>query len=108
MKMFVKGVLLKKEDDLRSQVKIKENLNEEEEDGEYLKIKEEQMLEITEKEEKERVEKLLKDYYQNNPLVKLNFFKNKVKIPFSFTYSQKPKLKIANLYVGSEICKGYN
>ena len=43
MKMFVKGVLLKQEDDLRSHVKIKENMNEED-DGEYLRIKEEQML----------------------------------------------------------------
>lgn len=109
LKMFVKGVLLKKEEDLRSHIKIKENPNnEEEEDGEYDRIKEEQMMEITEKEEKERVEKLLKEYYQNNPLVKLNFFKNKVKIPFSFTYSQKPKIKIATLYVGSEICKEIN
>jgi len=104
MKMFVKGVLLKKEEDSRSQVKLKENPNEDEE-GEYTRIKEEQMLEITDSQEKERVEKLLREYQENNPLIKLNFFKNKVKIPFSFTYSQKPKLKIATLFVGSEICK---
>jgi hypothetical protein len=113
MKIFVKGLLLKIEDNLRSQVKIKDDFLEDEE--ELMRIKQEQGG-ITntindpnvDEEEKQRVDKLLKEYHQNNPLIKLNFFKNKVKIPFSFTTiqrgSNRNRVVVATLYVGSEIC----
>jgi hypothetical protein len=55
-----------------------------------------------------RVEKLTEDYIQNNPFIKLNFFKNKVKIPVSFTFrwrgDNRTRYCRANLFVGSEIC----
>jgi hypothetical protein len=106
MKIFVKSLMNKKEDDARALIKN----NIEEGDLNSNIIKEDNMLcELNEEDEIERVEKTLREYHQNNPLIKLNFFKNKVKIPFSFTYTHKGshqnRLKVATLYVGSEICK---
>lgn len=63
---------------------------------------------LNDEDEEIRVEMLIKEFHKKNPLVNLNFFKEKAKIPYSFTFTQrgngKQRTTIATLYVGSEIC----
>lgn len=105
MKLFVKSLIIKNDEE-----KGLTNIKEMAEDNNFdLKIVEhDQDIESIDQNEKARVEKLLLEYHKNNPLNKLNFFKNKVKIPFSFTHGQrgsnKKRIWTCTLFVGSEIC----
>lgn len=104
MKIFVNSILQKIDGN-----ELKQNRDYYVEEGatETITIKQEGE-EILEGDEELRVEKLINDYHENNPLGPLNFFKNKVKIPFSFTFTQKGNgskaIRVATLFVGSEIC----
>lgn len=109
MKIFVKGLLSKKDEECSVKIPVNDFC---EDDEDFLRIKQElgqgqYLNEYDESTEKERVERILTEFYQNNPLIKLNFFKNKVKIPFSFTFAwrgnQKKRICTATLYVGSEV-----
>jgi hypothetical protein len=112
MRMYVKELIYKKESDEKSSIRIKENVDDIE-DGELTNFSNNQIYSLNTSttnsnnqfhdQERERIDKILSEYHQNNPLIKLNFFKNKVKIPFSFTFACRNKIYIATLFVGSEI-----
>jgi hypothetical protein len=109
LKIYVKELIYKKESEMRSDIKLKENIDDID-DGitdptsntNNISSYENSNIQSTEQ-EKERVEKLLSEYHQNNPLIKLAFFKNKVKIPYSYTFIVRGKIHYVTLYVGSEV-----
>jgi hypothetical protein len=96
IKIFVKDLILKKQD--TNSIKLLSQQTNDEEQTDEISNSNRASLE-----EKQRVEKALSEFHQNNPLIYLSYFKDKVKIPFSFTFTQRGLMRIANVFVGSEI-----
>jgi hypothetical protein len=102
LKIFVKDLILKKDDELKKSIKLLSLQTSDDEFSSFVDTNQEMnMTQLID--EKQRVEKALSEFHQNNPLIYLSFFKDKVKIPFSFTFTQRGVMRIATVFVGSEV-----